>query len=166
MADIIIADPQGDSLPKITLETSRTLLFAELNKSRAGEALAENRLDVAKCSSMEQVAQEFKPSMSCNIQDPEGADIPIRVDYYEAGNDMAKACDPDQVILNAKSVDDERALSPLLEQRVQSATIEATREAMMKSKKFLEEADKIRDSIAQEIERMEALLNSQYLKRF
>ena len=44
--------------------------------------------------------------------------------------------------------------------------LRATREAMTKSKKFLEEADKIRESIAQEIERMEALLNSQYLKRF
>ena len=166
MADILISDPKSDSLPKITLETSRTLLFAELNPSRGKEALADNRLDVAKCSSMDQVAEEFKPSIQCTSQDAEGSDVPIRIDYHEAGGQMAKAFDPDQVIMNSKNTDDEKDLSPLMRQRVHSATLEATREAMTKSKKFLEQADAIRDSLAAEIERMEALLASQHLRKF
>jgi hypothetical protein len=166
MADIIIADPKSDSLPKITLETSRTLLFAELNPSRSKEALADNRLDVAQCSSMEQVAEEFKPTLECTIQRSDGEDVPVRVDYHDAGGQMAKAFDPDQVILNTKDSDNERDLSPLMQQRVHSATLEATRAAMTKSKKFLEQADESRDSLAAEIERMEALLNSQHLRKF
>jgi hypothetical protein len=148
MAVVNIKDPEARTLEKITLETSRTLLFADLDKGKAQEALGEGKLHTEVCSSVKEVADKFRPSQQFVLKDEDGQDVPARIDYFEAGGEMARAFDPDSVITNIKRTDDEHALSPLMKQRVRSLTYDDTRQMLMKSRKFIEQADAVRDNLA------------------